>query len=76
MALQVHGGGARVMDRSGDGAYAIVDMMVKSKEGRPSKAPTVLVVLCERIAPVGPRVVAGSVPPCLLYSSYGSSTDY
>ena len=63
MALQVHGGGARGRDRSGDGAYAIVDMTKKSKEGRPSTAPTIFVVLCERVAPVGPGVAAGSVIP-------------
>ena len=63
MALQVHGGGARGRDRSDDGSYPIVDMAVKSKGGKPSTAPTILVVLCGRIAPVGQRVVAGSVLP-------------
>ena len=53
MALHVHGGGARGRDRSDDGAYAIVDGAVKSKRGSPSTAPTIPVVLCERIAPVG-----------------------
>ena len=63
VVLQVHGGGARGRDRSDDGAYAMVDTTAKSKEGRLLTALTILVILCEQIRPVGPRVAAGSLPP-------------